>query len=113
MVWQRHELETKYNLKLVGWPADVEFVSPGYQGSIRKLKHIRAAFERGAIRLEALTPAEVKRRRRRRAAAAHARRALQHSVDWKSVTQWRIGFSAKRTVEEPEEIEEAVWAEDE
>lgn len=109
MVWQRDVLETQYNVELVGWPADIEFVSPGYLGSIPKLKRIRAGFRRGAIRFVALTPAEVKRRRRQRAAAAHACRVLQTSAHLKPVTWWRIGLSVKaQVVEEVEDIEEAV-----
>lgn len=110
MVWERHVLETQYNLELVGWPADVEFVSPGYLGSIDKLKRIRSAFKRGAIRFVALTLAEVKRRRRQRAAAAHARRVLQTEAHLKPITRWRDGLSLKKAqaVEEVEEIEEAI-----
>ena len=116
MFWQREKLESVYGVELVGWPGDVELVSPGYMRSIRKLERIRAAFERGTIRFVALTPAEVGRRRRERATAAHTRRVLQHPAPtMKSITQWRPALVVKKTKarEEVEDIEEAVWSDDE
>lgn len=116
MFWQREKLESAYSVELVGWPDDVELVSPGYMRSIRKLERIRAAFERGTIRFVALTPAEVGRHRRQRATAAHARRVLQHpALSMKGITQWRAALVVKKTRvrEEVDDIEEAVWSDDE